>query len=110
MSEGRAALLERAEVARFIIGDAIVPTAPEDAQPFEGEGAQDGVMRFAGTTLLVIIGVGPFAVTTVCPAHSTKVWRRNFGACQRQWVQIWRPLFSRTGATPLYFCRLEASG
>ena len=43
--------------------------------------------------------------TTVCPAHSTKVWRKNLGACQRQWIHTCRPLFSRTGAIHQEFLR-----
>jgi hypothetical protein len=38
----------------------------------------------------------------VWTAHSTKVWRRNFGHCKRQWTQICFPLRSVTGAIPAY--------
>ena len=34
------ALLEHGEVARFLVGDAVDPTAKEDAGPFEGQGGR----------------------------------------------------------------------
>jgi len=46
---------------------------------------------------------------TLCPAHSTRLCRTKTGACHRQWVQSWPPLFSRTGARPAYFWKLAAS-
>ena len=33
-------------------------------------------------------------------AHSTNVWRRQVGHCQRQWAQVFLPLRSVTGAMP----------
>ena len=53
------ALIEGAEVARFVVRDAIVPAAPEDAQPFEGEAAEDGLVTFAGLLLLAVIRFSP---------------------------------------------------
>jgi hypothetical protein len=44
------------------------------------------------------------------PAHSTTLWRRNFGQAQRQCTHRRLPLRSVTGATPRYCCRLAASG
>ena len=50
------------KVALLVVRSLVVPAAPEDADPFEGEGAQDGVVGFAGAALLVVVGVGPVAV------------------------------------------------
>ena len=47
---------ERLAVAGFIVGAAFLRAAPEAAQPFEGEAAEDGLVAFAGAFLLEIAG------------------------------------------------------
>ena len=46
------------EVAGFIIGGAVLPAFPEDADPFEGGGAEDGVLLFASGFLAGKIRAG----------------------------------------------------
>ena len=53
--------VEGGEVVLFVVRFLIVPAPPENADPFEGEGAQDGVVRFAGLFLLMIVGLSPSA-------------------------------------------------
>ncbi len=53
---------EGGEVVLFVVGFLIVPEAPEDADPFKGQGAQYGVVRFAGPALLSVKGVNPVAI------------------------------------------------
>ena len=60
--EDRIALLELRQVAGFVVGRAVLPAAPEDAQPFEGEAAQDGGMAFARLFCWCVVGLGPGAV------------------------------------------------
>lgn len=59
MCERRAASVERDEVAAFVVGSAVLPTFPEDADPFESECAQDGLMTFSSSLLLSVEGLGP---------------------------------------------------
>jgi len=74
---------EGLEVAGFIVGHAVVPAAPEDAQPFEGEAAEDGLVAFAGAFLLLVVRFAHADWGMVCPAHSTNDWRKNVGAFQQ---------------------------
>ena len=55
------ALREGVQEAGFVIGNAVVPTAPEDAKPFEGQAAQDRLMFFPSLFLLSVIGFRPCA-------------------------------------------------
>ena len=48
-------------VACFVIGDVVFPTAPQDTNPFEGQGAKDGVVPLAGGFLALIKRMGPSA-------------------------------------------------
>lgn len=59
--ERRFSLNEGLEVAGFIVGQAVLPAAPEDAQPFEGEAAEDGLVAFAGAFLLLVVHFRPRA-------------------------------------------------
>ena len=52
---------EGLDVTRFVIRGAVLPAAPEDADPFEGESAQDGLVMFAGAFSLEVIRFGPRA-------------------------------------------------
>jgi hypothetical protein len=53
------ALLEGHDVAGFVVGLAVVPTAPKDANPFEGEGAKDGLVGNALGPPAIVEGLGP---------------------------------------------------
>src|SRR6266540_5355460 len=62
------------------IGDAVVPAAPKDANPFESQCTQDGVMFFARAFLTSIVGFGPIAIDDGLsrPFHQTlaqELWR-----------------------------------
>ena len=61
-SQGRMAESKRAFIARAVIRRAIVPTAPKDADPLKGEGADGDVMRFPMLPLLAIERPRPRAV------------------------------------------------
>ncbi len=50
---------ERLNVMGFIVRHMVLPTAPEDAQPFEGETTQDGLVALARPLLLAVVGLRP---------------------------------------------------
>ena len=50
------------EVTGFVIGDVIPPAFPEDADPFEGQSADDGLVTFAAFLLLGVVSGGPRGV------------------------------------------------
>jgi len=56
------ALLEGHEVAGLVVGLAVVPAAPEDANPFEGQGAQDGLVGDAFGPAALVESLGPEAM------------------------------------------------
>src|SRR5207245_2498719 len=53
------ALFELLEVFFLIVGLAFLPAAPEDAQPFESKGAQDGMVSRSFSSLPLVIRFGP---------------------------------------------------
>src|SRR4051812_31662081 len=48
-------------LSSFLIWSVILPAAIQDANPFERQAPNDGLMLFATRTMLVVIGMGPFA-------------------------------------------------
>src|SRR5688572_19260100 len=60
---GGLVFFETLEVTLVVVGLAIVPAAPEDAQPFESEAADDGMVRFLALFLMEVVGAGPVAIT-----------------------------------------------
>ena len=52
-------LVECLEIDRLIIGDLVLPTPIEDADPFERQGPYGRLMGFARITLLLVIALGP---------------------------------------------------
>ena len=46
----------------FVVRSVIMPAAPEDADPFESETAQDGLTIMTGALTPTIIGFGPVAL------------------------------------------------
>ena len=60
--EGAAFQAETFEVLRLVIGDLVVPAFPEDADPFVGEGTDDGVEALAFFLTLADEGPGPDGV------------------------------------------------
>jgi len=55
------ALLESHEVASFVLGLSVVPATPQDANPFEGESAEDGLPGDAAGAPALVEGLGPEA-------------------------------------------------
>src|ERR1035438_9781906 len=50
---------ETFDVFGVVVGRAILPAAPHDALPFEGQGAEGGVAAFAALALPLVIALGP---------------------------------------------------
>src|SRR5215813_13600026 len=51
--------MERLEIGRLIVREALLPTAIEDTDPFEGQGSHSRLVRFALVALLLVIDLGP---------------------------------------------------
>jgi hypothetical protein len=51
--------MERLEIGRLIVREALLPTAREDTDPFEGQGSHRRLVRFALVALLLVIDLGP---------------------------------------------------
>src|SRR5215831_13538634 len=51
--------MERLEIGGLIVRGAILPTAIENADPFEGQGAHGCLVCFALVALLLVIDLGP---------------------------------------------------
>ena len=66
------------KVASLVIGGASLPTLPKDANPLEGQRAEDDVVAFAFGFHVLVILPGPSGVDDGS-AHSTKVWREARG-------------------------------
>ena len=55
--------MEGLEIALRVIRDAVFPAGKEDADPFESDRSHGGVITFAPSSLAVVKGLGPGAVT-----------------------------------------------
>ena len=51
--------MERLEIGRLIVREALLPTAIEDTEPCEGHGAHSRLVRFAIVAVLLVIGWCP---------------------------------------------------
>ena len=51
--------MERLEIGRLIVREALLPTAIEDTDPFESQGAYSRLVRFALVALLLVRDLGP---------------------------------------------------
>ena len=51
--------MERLERGRLIVREALLPTAREDTDPFEGQGSHSRLVRFALVALLLVIDLCP---------------------------------------------------
>ena len=51
--------MERLERGRRIVREALLPTAIENTDPFEGQGAYSRLVRFALVAWLLVIDLGP---------------------------------------------------
>src|ERR1017187_10478192 len=50
---------ETFDVFGIVVGRAVLPAAPQDALPFEGQGAEGGLAVFAALELPLVIAAGP---------------------------------------------------
>ena len=57
--ERAGALFEGFKVAFLVVAFVVLPAAIEDALPFEGEAAQDGLVAVSFVFLLLVVGFGP---------------------------------------------------
>ena len=51
------------QVSLFLVGLAVLPTAPKDPHPFERQSPYGGLMGFALGALCLIVGIGPRTMT-----------------------------------------------
>ena len=51
--------MERLEIGRLIVREALLPTAIEDTDPCEGQGSHSRLVRFALVALLLVIDLCP---------------------------------------------------
>ena len=58
-----ASACERADIARVVVHRAILPAAPDDADPLKRERADGRVVGFAATALAVVVVARPVAVS-----------------------------------------------
>jgi len=69
-----------------------LPAAPEDAQPFEGEAAEDGLVTFAGAILLLVVRFRPRAFWGRFDSPlDERLAQKNVGAFQRNRFQAGIP-------------------
>ena len=63
--------MERLEIGRLIVREALLPTAIEDTDPFEGQGSHSNLVRFALVALLLVIDLCPEGMPDRfrCPFH-----------------------------------------
>jgi hypothetical protein len=81
----------------FVVRHAVMPHAPEDAQPLEGQGTHDGVVGLPWRFCFSRYSLAQVHLTVLRRANSCKVWCRNFGQAQRL-LMIWvLPLCLRQG-------------
>src|ERR1043166_6522930 len=50
---------ERAAIARLVIGGAVLPAPPDDAEPLEGQGSHRGVMPLPPPALQRVVAARP---------------------------------------------------
>ena len=60
--DGGVAVAQRAFIARVVVRDVVVPTAPQNANPFVRQGPERGMMGLAALALLVIEAARPVAL------------------------------------------------
>ena len=89
-------------VEGVVVGGVVLPAAVEDAEPFEGEGADGDVAGFAAGALAVIEVVGPLAAGDGVGGPFVHGLADELGTERGgEWVQHWRPLRSTTGEMPV---------
>jgi hypothetical protein len=101
---------EGLDVTGFVIRSAVLPAAPEDAHPFKGETALDGRVVFTGALLLEVMGFGPSAFRDGLSGPSDKGLAEELGRVSSPMDPNLPAAALGDGATPVYFCRLEAVG
>src|SRR5690606_39404648 len=69
------------EVPSFAIGHAILPAAPDDADPFERQRPDGRVMTFASLSLQLVVGPCPDRVPDRVTGKFMKRLTDEFGCC-----------------------------
>jgi hypothetical protein len=82
ISEVGAAVLEAVEIALLVVGDVPFPAGKKDADPFEGDRTQGGMMAFAFGTLVGVESLGPRTVTNGTSSVFVK------GLTQELWIGL----------------------
>src|SRR5260370_35514150 len=59
LQQWRSTFSQALEIDDFVIGRAGLPALPDDADPFEGQGAHGGVVAFAFSALHGVVSSGP---------------------------------------------------
>src|SRR5438445_3762535 len=59
LQQWRSTFSQALQIDDFVVGRARLPTLPDDPDPFEGQGAHGGVVRFAFGALHGVVGAGP---------------------------------------------------
>lgn len=81
LEQRRTLLPQTIEIDNFIVGGAGLPALPDDPNPFEGQGADGGVVVFAFGALAVVVSAGPALVSCISfgrrKARKTKPKRPN---------------------------------
>jgi hypothetical protein len=101
--------MERLEIGRLLVREALWPTAIEDTAPCEGQGSHSSLGRLALVALLLGIDLGQKECRMDSAAHATNVCRRNGGPWRCLWPQDFVPRRSVPGARPAYFWRSSAA-
>src|SRR5580658_5906809 len=64
---GTFAMAQLLEISRLVVGFAVLPTFPQDADPLEGQGAEDGRVLFALVLHVLVVVGGPRTVHDCLP-------------------------------------------
>jgi hypothetical protein len=105
------ACLELLQVAGFVVGLAVFPAAEEDADPFEGQGADGGVVAVSAAAEVVVEGRGPGTLDRGGPApiFRSKSWRSERDFSYGQVFNSWEALRARRRTSPAKTGAVRAS-
>src|SRR5260221_13694606 len=80
--QGRVALLQGLQIDLLVVGSAVLPAAEQDANRFESQGPDGGVMRLPSAHLQLVIGTGPVGLGDGVPVETVKGLTVNVGTIQ----------------------------
>jgi len=98
--EGAVFLLELLEIDGFGVGGSGLPEMEQDADPFEGEGSDGGVVFHAGGLFHGVEGFGPCAPLAGMVREFVERLPQEFGTGVRLVTEQALPLLRVTGAMP----------